>query len=218
MIPSDYRLEHVAARLVERLEGARRTYAGDDERAAAELRRITDEHVAAAVGEYRAMAVEDPERHASFLRRELTDTLLPRYTRLAIAQTALEASHYGLGRLGEPIGRVVFVAADVLLLVFLSRWLGYRPMWPVFGLALLAPFLPELLELLYARRYRRELEALVGDMARIQDQARVWLTPEQLDAAADRPAPSRGTLPREPIADAPPPSPRRQGTRDGDPS
>jgi len=173
MIPTEYRLDQVAARLTERLESTRRSYAGDAEAAEATFRRLTDELVENAINEYSADGfVDRPERHAAFLRQELTQTYLPRYTRLATAMTASEEGGYGAGFLYGPVGRVLMFVAVVLIGAVLLRMPGpwgikLAPMIPM----LLGVFVPDLLAWAARRRYRRQLVELLTDLRHIQDRA-----------------------------------------------
>jgi hypothetical protein len=202
MVPEAYRLEHVVVRAIERLEGARRSFAGQPERAAAELRRICEETADAAAGEYREVAVDpDPEVHVAFLRREMLDTFLPRYERLATAMTAREEGGYGLGRVAEPAGRLLLLAIGLVIV-----WLELRTGLIARGFftvpALLAlPFLPDLLAALWRRRWRNELQALADDMARIQDNAVAYERPERLQT--------------EPLSPATPPRKTPAGQQEG---
>lgn len=185
MIPTDYRLDRVTARLIERLEGSRPTHGDDPERAAAAFRTAAEEHVAAAIAEYREVAVEDPRAHAEFLRREILDTALPRYHRLAVERTRAERGGFGFGRLADPIGRIGLVVAAVLGLVVLERFIGSPYTWPLVVLDLSVPLWPSIAQWLTTARYRRELEAVVADMARIQDAALTFVSGPALDAVRE---------------------------------
>lgn len=171
MIPEDYRLEQVAAGLVERLDGARASF-DDAEQARAAFARMTEEHLAAVVAEWRALGWnEDPERHAAFLRREIVDTFLPRFTREAVRITASEASGHGLGGLATPVGRLGLVGVTLGAIFLFGRFVYLPWIWPLLLAALALPFLPDVLAWLSQRAYRSALERAVSDMARIQDQA-----------------------------------------------
>jgi hypothetical protein len=199
MVPTAYRLDQVAVRLVERLEGTRRTFAGESERARAEFERVAREMVAAAVGEYREMAVDDPDRQVALLEQEIVGTFLPRYHREAVKMTEREAGGYGLGLLAEPIGRVAALGGALVFIWLDLRFFMEAPvMWAFAPVLLSVPFAPDLLAWLYGRRYRNELQVLVDDMAKIQDQADAYAPAEKLrraslDAEPPRPRKSDGT-------------------------
>ncbi|MBW1877263.1 MAG: hypothetical protein JRJ84_02780 [Deltaproteobacteria bacterium] len=186
MVPTDYRLEQVCTRLIERLEGARRTYVGFPERAVIAFNRIAAEQVEAAIREYREVALADhPEDQATLLRREVLATFLPRYTRLAVQMTAREEAGFGMGVFAEPMGRAVLAAIAVFFLFFCWRLVRVPLLWPMLLAILVLPFASDLVRWMYQGWYGRRLEAVLGDMARIQEQAGTYLTPSEL-------APERG--------------------------
>jgi hypothetical protein len=185
MVPTDYRLDSVVARLIERLEGARPTHT-DAEQAERAFREVAARHVEAAITEYRALAPENPDAHEVFLRKEVLETMLPRYVRLAAAMTAAERRGYGFGALAGPVGMpVLAVVAVTVFAVVLRRFLGWWEVWPLVLVDASLPFWPLLAAWLHVRRYRRELEGLVSDMARIQDAERTFLTADELRAARE---------------------------------
>lgn len=166
MAPPSYRIDTVAVSLIERLEGARPTWAGDPTAAAEGFRRIAGEHVDAVLAERGELLGPEPEGEA--MRREVLETFLPRYTRLAIDQNALEQAGYHAWRRGDPVARVVGTLVAIALVAALYRVL-HHPLTLVFMLgAFLAPFAPDLRRAWYRRRYRAELQEVVDDMARIQ--------------------------------------------------
>ncbi len=178
MVPNDYRLEHVSLRLIDRLEGARRSFGA--ERAPAEFRRIADEMLLAATTEYKSVALEDPVAQAEFLRRELIDTFLPRYTSVAIDMTSREARGYGLGLLADPAGRV-FLALVAAAVAFAEFRVGGARLG-ITGVALFGvlPFVPDIVAYVTRRRHESNLQAIVNDMTRIQNQRDAYATPTAL--------------------------------------
>jgi hypothetical protein len=196
MVPTDYRLDSVVERLIQRLEGARPTHT-DPDRAAAAFEEVARHHVEAALAEYRSVAPEDPVPHAAFLRREVLATALPRYTRLATAMTTTEQRGYGFGPLAGPVGLpILVVAAVVAFAVVLRPLLGWWEVWPLVLVDVTVPFWPLVAAWLYVRRYRAELQRLVDDMGRIQDAERTFLSDEELAAARELEATSTVRKPR----------------------
>jgi hypothetical protein len=173
MIPKEYRLEKVASRIADRLEGARRSYEGAPERAASAFRVVATEVLDDVIGEFRADGfADDPDRHAGFLRREVIDTFLPRYTRLATRQTEAEARGFGLGPLHGPIGRVLMFFGILIVGAMLMRAAG--PFY--FKFAVLVPlvfsvFLPDVVAWAAKIRYRRDLALALADMELVQERA-----------------------------------------------
>lgn len=178
MVPNEYRLEHVSLRLIDRLEGARRSFGAD--RAPAEFRRIADEMLSAATTEYRSVALEDPVSQVEFLRRELIETFLPRYTTAAVDMTAREARGYGMGILADPVGRV-FLALIAAAVAFAEFRVGGARLG-ITGVALFGvlPFVPDLVAYVTRRRHEANLQAIVNDMTRIQNQRDAYAAPTDL--------------------------------------
>lgn len=196
MVPTDYRLDFVTARLIERLDGTRRSYVGESDQAAEAFYRIATEHIDAAMGEFRGLAdLTEVEAHADFLRHEVLDTALPRYQRVALAMTADEARHWGLGSLGSPVGRVVLVGLALVGLFILSRFIAYAAVWPLVLADLAFPLVPDLLGVLRKRQYKRELESLVADMGTIQDEATHYARPGRLRVLEPGGASSASSVP-----------------------
>lgn len=191
MVPTDYRLDYVVARLIERLEGQRPTFAGDPDAALDAFRRAAESHVDRAVGEMKGTGwTDEPERHAAFLREEVLETFLPRYHQLATKQNEAESAGFGMGQLAEPIGRVGLVAGGLLFFWFVLLKLITLPIvWPLVLLTLAGVVSPDIVSLLYRRRYANQLDAIVRDMTRIQDQEHAYLSPETLAHADEPPRP-----------------------------
>lgn len=199
MIPAEYRLERVVAALVERLDGARRSYPDEAElRAGAE--RVAAEHVDAAIAEWSATGFSDtPQAHAAFLRREVLETALPRFVREAARMNRSEASGHGLGPLATPVGRVGLVAFALAFLWFVLLRFAYMPAeWPLIALDLSLPFWPDIAAWLSRRRYQAALQGLVDDTRRIQEQALVY------EAPTARPAGQAGSGAQDAVRHAPP--------------
>lgn len=186
MVPTEYRLEQVTARLVERLEGTRRSYAGSPSRARQAFHEVAEEVVEDAIGEFTTDGfVDRPERQAALLRREVLRTFLPRYTRLATAMTAREEGGFGLGFLYGPAGRLLLVGgvvvAGLLLLRMPGAWgVKLAPMVPL----ILGIFVPDVLGMLSRRRYRADLLEVLRDMQTIQDRSGDYLADDAEDSGA----------------------------------
>lgn len=187
MIPRDYRLQNVCARLVERLEGTRRSYVDRPEEASAEFLRLAKEHGQAAVAEWGALDLNDEvdvEHHAIFLAHELEHTFLPRYERLAVAHTGAEEGGYGFGMLARPSGRVAMVLVALFLVLLFGRLALFAfPLWAVVIAALSLPLWPDVAAMLEDRRYEQDLGELLGDMARVQAQSSAYQRPDKLRLA-----------------------------------
>ena len=175
MVPSDYRLDVVTARLIERLEGTRRTYTGRPDDAREHFEEVADQHVRAALTELEAMALDDPGPQGAFLRREIRHTALPRYHRLAVGQNEAEAGGHGFGWLASAQGTVALGVAALFVAMVLVRFAGMPWVWPLILANLSVPFWPSLAAGLARRRYQREVQEIVYDMGRIQEAERAYL-------------------------------------------
>ncbi|MFK7930374.1 MAG: hypothetical protein AB8H79_19455 [Myxococcota bacterium] len=179
MIPSEYRLEQVTARLAHRLEGTRRSFVGDKHAAAAAFERVANEVVDHAIAEFRVDGfVDHPDEHAAFLRSEVMQTFLPRYTRMATEMNQREASGFGLGFLYGTLGRVVLVMAALVMVALLFRSPG-SPVFKVLAMVplFIGPFIPDFVSYFARRRYHRELMASLKDQKLIQDGANDYRSP-----------------------------------------
>jgi hypothetical protein len=191
MVPKDFRLESVAARLIARLEGARRTYTSPEEAEQA-FTQAAAAMVRDASAEYATMGFDElASVQTALLEAEIRDTFLPRYTRLAAEMTRRETQRFGLGPMAEPLGRVATVVAVALFAAFgLKFALEFRPLLVLVPFVVAAPFLPDVVSTLATRRYERELQGLIDDMAKIQDQARAYAgNPEAAPASRVPPRP-----------------------------
>lgn len=168
MAPASYQLDTVATHLLTHLEGARRTWLDDPFGARAGLTRIASESVDRVVAEH-DQVMGDADGWGPVLRREVMETFLPRYLRLAVAQNAQEAAGFGTWRGGDPVARITLLVGAILIATLLRRLLMFHPITLIFyGVALLAPLLPSLRARHQRRRYQRSLQEVLDDLARIQ--------------------------------------------------
>jgi hypothetical protein len=187
MIPSDFRLDTVSVHLVERLEGARRSYMDRPEEAPPAFLRIAEELVADAASEVREYT--DDGEYPAVLRREVLETFLPRYTRLALEHNKLERVRFHAWRAGDPIARLVSTGAAVLAAALFSRFFPSVFAAVAWIFVLLVALMPELRAFWYKRLYQRDLQAVVDDMARIHDHLDVY-TPSVRDVEPPRAQPA----------------------------
>jgi len=168
MTASSYRLDTVSANLIEHLEGARRTWLGQPDAAREGFRRIAEETVGKVLAEYQELFGDSDWGHT--LRREILDTFLPRYERLALDHNDLEDQGYHSWRGGDPIARIVATLATLAVALAAERVLHHPVTLLGFLFVVLVPFAPELRGVYYRRRYRKLLQEVVNDMGRIQDE------------------------------------------------
>jgi hypothetical protein len=185
--PSTYRLDTLAATLVARLEAVRRAHVDAPASATTAITGVTTEAVSAVSAECRETLGD--EAQARLIQREVLETFLPRYLRLALAQNRDEA-RLGLGGIvGQVAGRVVGVAIGALLAWIFGRILPGR----LELIYLLIPpamlFWPEILLAVWRRRFSAQLQELADDLGRLQE-ANERISPA-LDADVTRPPPTR---------------------------
>ncbi len=186
--PSSYRLDTLAVLLVGRLEATRRAHMDNTEAARAAFARVIAEGAEAVAQECREMLGDEVQ--ARLLLREATETFLPRYTRLALAQNQVEARGYG-GLLPDgPIGRIV-ATAIALVVATLSARILHLPVpieMLIFFAAALTPVAPEI-RVAWARRgWRGQLQELADDLGRVQDAAEALPHPTASIAASSAPS------------------------------
>ena len=114
------------------------------------------------------------------------ETFLPRYLDVAMSRTRSSGDGYGLGPLSEPIGRLgLFGGTAIFAWLVLLKLIALPIVWPLLLVdCRLWPFSPDIASLLYRRRYRGELEAIVDDMSRIQEQEDAYLATRDAQGGA----------------------------------
>lgn len=166
MPPSSYRLDAIAAAMVERLEASRVTHLDEPQRAREDLERIATELVDAQARECRELTGDVIQ--AARIEREALHTFLPRYLRLALARNAAEASRNPMWS-DNLLVRGAMVLAAFVVASLVIRILPVRWDLVFYGLPFLALLLPELRRWQLGRRYRQDLQQLVDDLGRVQD-------------------------------------------------
>lgn len=173
MYPDRYRLPQVTEHVVALLERRRPGFGAWGEEVEggllAEARQALEE-----VGRQFAELAEDTG-YWQRLERSVLSVALPRYLRLAREHHELQRRGYGLWRGGDLVSRAVYTLAGLVAAVVIARtpipdWL--EPL--AFALVLLGPFLPDMQEGYYERRYRRRLVELVVDMRAEQQQLEAY--------------------------------------------
>jgi len=99
------------------------------------------------------------------LEHSLFTVALPRYFQLAREHHALQRARYGLWRGGDVISRAAYMGGGLLAAVVIAvtpipNWMEPLP----FLFILFGPFLPDMQEAFFERRYRKHLTTLVEEM------------------------------------------------------
>lgn len=182
MAPASFRLDTLAANLIERLEPVRRAHLDAPETARAMIEKTTKEIADNVARECRAVVGDEVQ--ARRIETESRATFLPRYARLAIEQNKVER------REAITPGNVVMQRFLPLLMGFVGANLMMRlapgPWELVFYLMpLLALFWPEWIGAWARRRYRTELQDLADDLGQLQE-ADERLSPASVPDAVSR--------------------------------
>ena len=160
-------VRQIVSRLLARLEGIRRVYVDNPERASAEFRRIASEHFR---GERRQLDGQD-EAFVSRFETELQESLVPRYARSAAEMNQREESRFGFGAAASTAGRVVTTMVALLIVwVFKLRLVMVPTLWPVLLITASFPFWPDIAAAVYRAHYRRTLDEVVEDLVRVLSQ------------------------------------------------
>ncbi len=162
--PSRYQLPELSAHLVAMLERRRAALTAWNDEAEGLLTAEAKAVLAEAGKAFKEIADDAPSWQR--IEQALLTIALPRYFKVARAQHALEASHYGLWRGGDLVSRAAYalsglVIGAVVWRLGVPKWIEPLPLL----LFVLGPLIPDFQESRAKRRYRKSLAALVDDMA-----------------------------------------------------
>ncbi|HEX8818552.1 MAG TPA: hypothetical protein VF794_01400 [Archangium sp.] len=173
MYPERFRLPQVSEHVVAWLERRRPGFGTWDAEVEARLTAETRLALADVSRLFSEVAV-DPG-YWERLERGVFTVVLPRYFQLAREHHALQRRKYDVWRGGDLLSRAAYTGAGLVtaVLVALTRvpdWLEPLP----FAFILFGPFLPDMQESFFERRYRRQLATLVQDMGVEQRQLEAY--------------------------------------------
>ncbi len=173
MYPDSFRLPQVTEHVLAWLERRRPGFGAWDGEVEAQLNAEARLALADVSRRFAEVAV-DPG-YWERLERSVFTVALPRYFQLAREYHALQRRKYDLWRGGDLISRGVYTGAGLVaaVLVALTRvpdWFEPLP----FAFVLFGPFLPDMQESFFERRYRRQLATLVKDMGVEQQQLETY--------------------------------------------
>ncbi|HLL52478.1 MAG TPA: hypothetical protein VK447_02970 [Myxococcaceae bacterium] len=134
----------------------------------------------------RFFEIFDDQAHWEKVERNLLEVCFPRYCAVAEKQTALEQNDYGLWRGGDLVARGAYIVLGLFVGIFLVRAPFFRLLpttWDflIVLLMILAPFVPDAQIALKQRRFTKQLQGIVADMAQAEAQQKLYqpLTPER---------------------------------------
>ncbi|WNG37270.1 hypothetical protein F0U60_28955 [Archangium minus] len=173
MYPDRFRLPQVTEHVLAWLERRRPGFGEWDAEVEAQL--SAEARLALADVSRRFAEVAEDPGYWERLARSIFTVALPRYFQLAREHHALQRRKYGLWRGGDLLSRAVYTGGGlvVAVVIALSRvpdWLEPLPL----AFVLFGPFLPDMQESFYERRYRRQLATLVREMGVEQQQLEAY--------------------------------------------
>ena len=167
MVPEKYQLGAVGRFLLEQFELRRPGLKAVTPEVEADLRRQAEIEIAQMERQLHELGIED-KQYWQRARRVVDEILLPRYARIAQAEIDLARRDYGVWRGGDLVARAAFAALGLVLgivcvelpyIPIQARWFPAIPF-------VLGPLFPDLVIALHRRRYRKKLEAIVGDLSK----------------------------------------------------
>jgi hypothetical protein len=165
MVPEKYQLGAVGRFLLEQFELRRPGIKVWTPEVEGQLRVQAEAEITQMERQLHEMGIVD-EQYWQRARRVVDEILLPRYAKIATEEIALAARDYGIWRGGDLVARAAFAGAGLLLGIICVE-LPYIPVqvrwFPVLPFVA-GPLFPDLVTALYARRYRKKLDAIVGDL------------------------------------------------------
>jgi hypothetical protein len=189
MVPERYQLGAVGRFLLEQFELRRPGLRSFTPEIAAEFRQQAEAEILQMERQLHELGIAD-QQYWHRVRRVVDEILLPRYEKIAQQQIDLADREYGIWRGGDLVARAAFAAAGLVLGIICVE-LPYIPVqarwFPVLPFVL-GPLFPDLVTALYARRYRKKLDALVQDLARASDALDTYRPLSELTKALEMPS------------------------------
>jgi hypothetical protein len=189
MVPERYQLGAVGRFLLEQFELRRPGLRSFTPEIAAEFRQQAEAEILQMERQLHELGIAD-QQYWQRVRRVVDEILLPRYEKIAQQQIDLADREYGIWRGGDLVARAAFAAAGLVLGIICVE-LPYIPVqarwFPVLPF-ILGPLFPDLVTALYARRYRKKLDALVQDLARASDALDTYRPLSELTKALEMPS------------------------------
>jgi hypothetical protein len=189
MVPERYQLGAVGRFLLDQFELRRPGLTSFTPEIEAELRKQAEAEILQMERQLHELGIDD-QPYWQRVRRVVDEILLPRYQKIAQEEIALQARDYGIWRGGDLLARAAFAAAGLVLGIVCVE-LPYIPVqvrwFPVLPF-LAGPLFPDLVTALYARRYRKKLDALVQDLAKASDALDTYRPLSELTKALEMPS------------------------------
>jgi hypothetical protein len=189
MVPEKYQLGSVGRFLLEQFELRRPGLKSWTPEIEGEFRKQAEAEIAQMERQLHELGIDD-RAYWQRVRRVVDEILLPRYAKIATEEIADAARGYGIWRGGDLLARAAFAGAG-LVLGILCVELPYIPVqvrwFPVLPF-LAGPLFPDLVTALYARRYRKKLDAITQDLAKASNALDTYRPLSELTKALEMPS------------------------------
>lgn len=203
MVPEKYRLAAVGRFLLEQFELRRPGVREWTPQIEASFRQQAEAELVQMERQLKEMEIDDPQ-YWQRVRRVVDDIVLPRYAKVVNDEIALAKRDYGIWRGGDLVARATFALAGFILGIICVEvpYIPIQAKWFPALLLVLGPLFPDGVMWLHRRRWRKQLEALVGDLHRASETLETYRPLSELTHALE--------LPSE-LAEAPPTAARERG-------
>jgi hypothetical protein len=204
MVPEKYRLAAVGRYLLEQFELRRPGIRDWTPAVEASLRQQAEAELQQMQGQLRELEMDDPQ-YWQRVRRALDEILIPRYGALATAEIALEKRDYGIWRGGDLVARATFALAGFVLGIICVEvpYIPIQAKWFPALLLVLGPLFPDAVHWVHRRRWERQLQGLVADLAHASETIETYRPLSELTRGLE-------ALPSE-LAEPPPTRRRERG-------
>src|SRR6266850_4141995 len=171
MVPEKYRLAAIGRHLIESWERRRPAIQAWDAATEKQLRAEADAELQQMQQQVFELGMDDPG-HWKKVADAVDKIVIPRYVALAREENARAANDYGMWRGGDLVARGAFALAGLILgaAVVAIPWIPIYEKWVPWALLVGGPFIPDAYFWWYRRRYRKKIEALLGELA-VADQS-----------------------------------------------
>jgi hypothetical protein len=116
----------------------------------------------------RELEIDDPQ-YWQRVRRVVDEIILPRYAKIVTDELALARREYGIWRGGDLVARGTFAVAGFILGIIAVEvpYIPIEAKWFPAVTLLAGPLFPDIVMGWYRWRYRRKLEEIVVDLAKV---------------------------------------------------
>lgn len=168
MVPEKYRLAAVGRYLLEQFELRRPGIREWTPEIEASMRQQAEAELQQMERQLRELEIDDPQ-YWQRVRRVVDEIILPRYAKIVTDELALARREYGIWRGGDLVARGTFAVAGFILGIIAVEvpYIPIEAKWFPAVTLLAGPLFPDIVMGWYRWRYRRKLEEIVVDLAKV---------------------------------------------------